>query len=188
MIDYYTAEELNQLGFKSIGDNVRISKTTTIYNCNKIRIGSNVRIDNFCVIAISGEATLSIGDYVHISAYNFINGLANIEIENFVTTAPYVRIFSSSDDYSGHYLTNTTVPKHMIGTVSSNVLLKKHTIIGTGSTIIQGVTLEIGTAVAAHSFVNRSTKEFTIVGGVPARFLKIRSREVLELEKRITQK
>ena len=64
MIGYYTGEELSQMGFKKIGKNVKISKTATLYNVSSIKIGNNVRIDNFCVIALSGEGRLSIGNHV----------------------------------------------------------------------------------------------------------------------------
>ncbi|PJJ58987.1 acyltransferase [Hymenobacter chitinivorans] len=184
MIGYYSPEELAELGFAEVGENVKISKTATIYNTGLISIGSNVRIDNFCVIAVSGTSRLRIGSYSHISAFNFINGMGDITLGDFFTTAPYVRIFSSSDDYSGEHMANTMVPREAIGTESAPVVIQKHVLIGTGSTILQGVTLAEGTAVAAHALVTKSTEPFTLVGGVPARKLKDRSRNLLELEKK----
>lgn len=185
MIGYFSDMDLAQLGLGAFGKNVKISKTSTLYNCSNIYIGDNVRIDNFCVIAPSSLAKFVIGNYVHISAYNLMNGMADIELEDFVTMAPYVRIFSSSDDYSGQYMTNAVVPRNLIGTISSKVSVKKHSIIGVGSTILQGVILAEGTAVAGHSFVNKSTDPFTIVGGVPANKIKNRSSNLLDLEKNI---
>src|ERR1051325_6817984 len=128
MIGYFTIEELQQMGFASLGEDVRISKTTTLYNCHKISIGNHVRIDNFCTIAFSGEAELAIGNYVHISSYNFFNGAADLVIEDFVTTAPFVRVFTSSDDYSGATMTGGVVPRDLIGTVSGTVMLQQHVI------------------------------------------------------------
>ena len=184
MISCYSADELAQLGFAEVGENVRISKTATIYNTSSIHIGSHVRIDNFCVIAISGHATLRIGSYSHLSAFNFLNGLGDITLGDFFTSAPYVRIFSSSDDYSGEHMANAMVPREAIGTESAPVLVERHVLIGTGSTILQGVVLAEGTAVAAHALVTKSTEPFTLVGGVPARKLKDRSRNLLALEKK----
>lgn len=183
MIGYYSAEELARLGFAEVGENVRISKTATIYNTGSIRIGSHMRIDNFCIIAMSGAATLRIGNHTHISAFNFMNGLEDITLGDFFTTAPYVRIFSSSDDYSGEHMANAMVPRAAIGTESAPVVAGRHVLIGTGCTILPGVVLAEGTAVAAHALVSRSTEPFTLVGGVPARKLKDRSRRLLELEK-----
>ncbi|GGK57866.1 acyltransferase [Rufibacter glacialis] len=185
MIGYYSEEEINVLGFGAVGKNVKISKTATLYNIPNIYIGNNVRIDNFCVLAISGTGSLRIGNHVQISAFNFMNGMEDVVLEDLTTTAPYVGIFSSTDDYSGNSLTNATVPKEFLGTKSAPVIVRRYSIIGSGSTIMPGVILEKGTAVAAHSFVNRSTKEFTIVGGNPAKFLKERERNLMNLEKNL---
>jgi acetyltransferase-like isoleucine patch superfamily enzyme len=182
MIGSFTKEELLIMGFASIGENVSISKTSTLYNCKNISIGNHVRIDNFCTIAPSGNAKLTIGNYVQISAYSFVNGMGDVTLEDFVTFAPYVRLFSSSDDYSGKTLTNATIPHQYLGTITKPILLKKHSIIGVGSSIMPGVTLGEATAVAGHSFVNQSSEPFTIIGGVPARYIKKRSRILLEKE------
>ena len=66
MNSFYSNEELKQLGLKSFGKNVLISKKCSIYGADKISIGNNVRIDDFCIL--SGK--IVIGNYVHISAYS----------------------------------------------------------------------------------------------------------------------
>jgi acetyltransferase-like isoleucine patch superfamily enzyme len=187
MIGYFSHEELLELGFGSLGENVLISKTSTLYNRKNIFLGNNIRIDNFCVIAPSESAILRIGNYVQISAHSFMNGMGNITLEDFTTFAPYVRLFSSTDDYSGRRLTNVTIPKEYLGTVSGDVVLEKHTIIATGSTIMPGVTLKIGTSVAAHSYVNKDSEPFTIIGGVPAKYIKERKRDLLDFEKKLLE-
>ena len=48
---FYNEIELSQLGLKSYGKNVLISKMSSIYNSPNISIGSNVRIDYFCVLS-----------------------------------------------------------------------------------------------------------------------------------------
>lgn len=182
MIGYYSEEELQELGFGAIGRNVKISKTSTIYNRANVFIGDDVRIDNFCTLAISGSGKLRIGSHVQISAYSFINGLEDVTLHDFVTFAPGVKLFSTSDDYSGQTLTNATIPVKYLGSVSGPIILEKHVIVGVESSIMPGLTLRVGTAVAGHSFVNKSTEEFSIVGGVPAKFIKQRKRDCLDAE------
>ena len=46
--------------------------------------------------------------------------------------------------------------------------------IGARSVILQGVTIGEGAVVAAGSVVSRDVKPYTVVGGVPARFIKNR--------------
>jgi galactoside O-acetyltransferase len=48
MNSFYSESKLKQLGFKSIGKNVLISKKASFYGINRIQIGDNVRIDDFC--------------------------------------------------------------------------------------------------------------------------------------------
>lgn len=183
MVGYFSEAELRELGFGSLGHDVRISKTATLYNRGQIHLGDHIRIDNFCVLAISGSARLSIGNYVHVSAYSFMNGLADISIENFVTLAPYSRVFSSGDDYSGTCMTGAIVPEPYRKTLSAPVQIRRHVILGTGATVLPGVSLAVGTAVGAYSLVKSSTEEFSIVTGVPARKSGMRSKQLLEAEK-----
>ena len=76
MNNFFNEEELNKMGFKSIGKNVLISKKASIYSPEKIKIGDHVRIDDFTIL--SGNIT--IGNYVHISAYVALYGRFGIEI------------------------------------------------------------------------------------------------------------
>lgn len=55
---FYTREELLSLGIKSVGENVYISRKSSFYGCSEISIGSNVRIDDFCIL--SGRVHLGI--------------------------------------------------------------------------------------------------------------------------------
>lgn len=65
MSSFYSTDELSKIGFKHIGNNVLLSKKTSIYGVENISIGDNTRIDDFCIL--SGNIT--IGNYVHIAAF-----------------------------------------------------------------------------------------------------------------------
>ena len=41
--------ELQKMGFKFVGNNVKLSDKCSIYNPSNIEIGSNTRIDDFCI-------------------------------------------------------------------------------------------------------------------------------------------
>ena len=94
-----------------------------------------------------------------------------------------VSIYSSSDDYSGATMTNPMVPREYTGVVHADVYLGRHVIVGSGSVILPGVTLEDGVAVGALSLVTKDCKEFGIYSGNPARRISDRKRDLLELEK-----
>ena len=48
---YLTEQQLLNMGFKSLGQNVKISDKAAIYNCDQIQIGDHSRIDDFCVVS-----------------------------------------------------------------------------------------------------------------------------------------
>jgi galactoside O-acetyltransferase len=71
-------------------------------------------------------------------------------------------------------MTNPTVDEKYKKIKKGDVILRKHTIVGSGCTILPGVTLEFATSVGAHSLVNISSKPFDLLCGSPAKFIKKR--------------
>lgn len=184
MNSYYTQDELQAIGFHSFGDHVLISKKASIYTPEKISIGSHVRIDDFCIL--SGD--ISIGNFVHIGAFSTLFGSHGIEIQDFSGLSSRVTIYSASDDYSGAYLTNPTVPSKYRGLTTGKVTLEKHVIVGAGSLILPKVTLKEGSSIGAMTFISKSTKEWTIYFGCPAKAINNRKRDLLDLEKDLIKK
>lgn len=177
---YLSEKYLKELGFLFIGKNVKISDKASIYNAGQIRIGDNSRIDDFCII--SGSVT--IGRYCHITPMCLIaGGEPGIYMDDFCTLAYGVKVFSQSDDYSGTSMVNSLVPKQYKNETFGSVYLKRQTIIGANSVVFPGVTLEEGCSVGAMSLINKSTEPWGIYVGSPARRIKNRKQDVLELER-----
>ncbi len=175
---YYTKEELNQLGFKHIGKNVKISDKAAIYDHHLISINDHSRIDDFCVV--SGH--VSIGKHIHITPQCLIaGGEKGIVLEDYTTLAYGVKVFSQSDDYSGMTMANSTIPVKYKNEFKKAVTLKQHSIVGAGSVIMPGVTLDTGTSIGAMSLVLEDTSEWSIYAGVPAKRIKERSKKLLLL-------
>lgn len=174
-------EQLLSLGFKSIGNNVRISDKVSIYNPENISLGDNVRIDDFAVLS-AGIGGIDIGSYVHIAVYSSLIGAGTIKIADFANVSSRVSIYSSSDDYSGETMTNPMVANCYKNVYSDDVLIRKHVIIGSGSVILPGVVIGDGVAIGALSLVNKSCEDFSIYAGIPAKFIKQRKKNILELE------
>jgi dTDP-4-amino-4,6-dideoxy-D-glucose acyltransferase len=178
---FYAEEELSRFGFNRLGKNVRISQKASIYNPEEISIGSNVRIDDFCIL--SGKIIL--GSYIHISAYSALYGKFGVTLEDYVTISGRVLIYSQTDDYSGEFMTNPTLPEDLIKVTGGEVIFKKHSIVAAGSIIFPGVTIEEGTAIGGMSLVNKNTEPWKIYAGIPAKPIKDRHRNPLNLEKLI---
>ena len=175
-------EAIEALGFASVGESVQLSDRASFYGAARITLGNNVRIDDFCVLA-AGVGGIVIGDYVHLAVSASLIGSGKITMSDFSGISSRVSIYSSSDDYSGATLTNPTVPSEYAGVTHADVFLGKHVIVGSGSVILPGVTLEEGVAVGALSLVHKRCDAFGIYAGNPARRIKGRKRDLLELER-----
>ncbi|MDX7676382.1 acyltransferase [Aeromonas caviae] len=182
---FLTQEQLVNMGFGSLGTNVLVSDKASIYGANRIHIGSNVRIDDFCVLS-AGEGGVFIGDYVHIAVFSLLIGAGRITISDFAGLSSRVSIYSSNDDYSGNFLTNPTVPVEYTNVTKADVTLGKHVIIGSGSVVLPGITLHDGVAIGSLSLVTKDCEEFGVYIGSPAKKLKNRKNNLLELEKKLT--
>lgn len=182
---FYSEEELNQLGIKSYGNNVLISKKASIYGAEKITIGSNVRIDDFVIL--SGKIT--IGSYAHIANYTALyGGDTGIRMGNYSTVSSRCAIYAISDDYSGMYMTNPMVPHECIRYTCAEVVLKQHVVVGTCCTILPGCILEEGASVGAMSLINRSLESWGIYHGIPCRRMKDRKKDLLQYVEIITNR
>lgn len=176
---YLTKETLLTMGFKAVGRSVKISDKASIYNPETIEIGDHSRIDDFCVV--SGK--VSIGKYCHITPMCLVaGGSPGVTLSDFCTLAYGVKIFAQSDDYSGSTMVNSLVPKRFKKEYLAEVQLERQVIIGAGAVIFPGVTIREGCSIGAMTLVNKSTHSWGIYAGNPARRIKDRKQDLLELE------
>jgi galactoside O-acetyltransferase len=173
-------EALRALPFRKLGRNVMIHARANMIDIENCSIGDNARIDADVTILATGD--VSIGSYVHIGAQCYLAGGAGIVLDDFAGLSQGVKIYSTSDDYSGRRLTNPTVPAAYLGVVRGAVHLGRHAIIGAGTVILPGVAVAEGCAVGALSLMRRSTEPWGVYAGAPARRVAERSRDLLLLE------
>lgn len=181
---YYYSDELTNFGFKSVGENVMIAKSATIVGLSNISLGNNIRIDGQGVIA-ANSGYLEIGNYVHIGSSCYLACSGGITLSDFSGLSQGVRIYSVSDDYSGEALTNPTIPSRFLNLKIDSVILGKHVIIGSGSVVLPGVTICEGSSVGALSLVTKSLPEWGVYVGAPAKKIRNRVKNILDLEKEL---
>lgn len=182
MNSFYSREELDKIGFKYIGEDVSISRKASIYSPEKMTIGNHVRIDDFCIL--SGHIELK--NYIHVAAYSALYGAeAGIYVGDFAGISSRTAVYAASDDYSGEYLSNPTVPNCYRMVQEEKVEIGRHVIIGSCSTIMPGAILREGAAFGAMSFITGVTEPWTINVGIPARTIKKRKKELLKKEKEL---
>jgi acetyltransferase-like isoleucine patch superfamily enzyme len=147
--------------------------------------GSNVRIAPDAVF-ISPE-TIHIGNHVLINEGAWLSAVnTEIRIGNKVMFGPQVGIIAG-DHNSG------TLGRYMIDVEDKRpgddlpVIIEDDVWIGFRATILKGVTVGRGSIVAAGALVIEDVPRYAIVGGVPARVLRMRwsEDEIAEHERRL---
>src|SRR5262249_47476777 len=176
--NYLTPEALSSMPFKCLGEDVMIHERVTLVGIENISIGSHVRIDPEVILLATGP--LTIGCYTHIAPGVFIAAKAGFEMANFANIAHGARIYTINDDYSGEYLMGPTIPLEHLKINAGPVRFEEHANVGAGAIVLPGVTLSEGSVLGALSLLTKSTEPWTIYGGIPARPLKPRRRDVLK--------
>lgn len=184
---WLSIQDLQNMNFKSLGENVLISSTCRIYGAHNISIGSNVRIDDFCVIAsVSGNLTLE--GYNHIASFCYINCNGGVHISAFANMSSRCAIYSATDDFSGNHLIGPTIPSNYTKINFGNVVLGRNSILGTGTTVFPGISIGDYSAIGACSLVNKNIAPHKIAVGIPAKIVKERSLDIIDLENDLLSK
>ncbi len=174
---FCSRKELKNPGIKKFGNNVLISRFARLYSPELIEIGRDVRIDDFCIL--SGD--IKLGSYIHISAYSALYGKFGIEMEDYTGLSPRCTVFSASDDFSGEYLIGPMIDKKYTNVIGGKVLIKKYSQLGCNCVILPSVTINEGVAVGAMSLIIQDLEPWKIYVGVPTRYIKERSKGLLNV-------
>ena len=181
---FFSENELADIGFKFLGRNVSISRKSSIYSPDKISIGSNVRIDDFCLLS----GNICIGSYIHIAAYTSLcGGSAGIYIDDFANISRKIEIFAVSDDFSGESMSNPMIPDSYKNIVNAPVHIGRHVIVGSSSVVLPGVSIGEGAVLGALSLAKDNLAEWTINAGIPCRKIRDRSRGLLALHEKFKE-
>ena len=148
-------EGVNPRGF-SCGCGVRISAGA------RIIIGQTAK----------GLGELTIGDEVFMNHHSFIDCHVAIAIGDRVMVGPYAYIADFDHD-----IRVVDGPVIRSATVGEPVRIGSHVWVGAHSVVLKGVTIGEGAVIAAGAVVVKDVPAMAVVGGVPARFLRYRTKE-----------
>lgn len=139
-----------------------------LYRWAGVEIGSNIEL--FCGIKIYGNGRLVIKDKVFIGQdVTFLidkNGSIILEESSVVSARSTLSTGFHPITPNGERIVSR------LGTCS-NIILKKGSAVLTGSIILPGVTIGEKALVAAGAVVAKNVEARTLVGGVPARLIKV---------------
>lgn len=108
---------------------------------------------------------VEVGDHVWIGPYTLLEGSTDrLKIGNFVSIDAGVMIYTH--DSTKYYVSGGKSPF-----AKGPVTVGDYTVIGTMSMVACGVSIGSHCVIGAHSFVNQSVPDYSIVAGVPARII-----------------
>lgn len=131
-----------------------------------VRIGKHSSIHYGCQFYRPGG--VSIGDNCVIGHCCFLDGRKGIEIHDNVSIAGETAIFTLQHDPQSS----------SFAAVGGPVVVEDYVFTGSRATILPNVTVGKGAGIAACAVVTKDVDEYTIVGGVPARKIGERNRDL----------
>ncbi len=177
-MSYLSLDELNDIGFYSIGKNVKISSKSSIYSPETISIGNNVRIDDFCVLS----GNIFISNNVHLSTHVSLTAtFEQLSVGEGSTISYGSKLFTASDDFGGDYMFNPTYNQDQRNVFHAPITIGKFVAIGALCTVMPGSYLGSGAAVGAMSLVKGHLEPWNIYIGTPARILRKRNEGLLDI-------
>lgn len=151
-------------------------------DAGNLKLGAHSQIDDF-VFCNTGSGC-DIGRNVHIASFCSIIGGGELVMEDFSGLSAGCRIITGSDDFTGPYLTNPTVPPAYTNVRHGNIRICRHAVLGTNVVVFPGVTIGEGAAVGAGGIVRKNLEPWTIYAGTnPKPVGKRDTQAILALEK-----
>ena len=133
---------------------------------NVFRIGLPKDSIIYCGCRFFGPEGVKIGNHSIIGDHAFLDGRSGLTIGDNVNIAGEVRIYTLEHDPESATFAAKGGP----------VLINDRAYIGTRVTILPGVVIGEGSVVASGAVVTKDVEPWTIVGGVPAKFIRARPR------------
>lgn len=152
-------------------NNIRFEQGIRIESPNNVQIGSNSYIGLDCKIYASEFSKIIIGSNVTFNSNVMINarGKGNIIIGDNVLIGPNSVLRSNN-----HVFKTRDIPIIRQGMTEGEIKIEDDVWICSNSVILPNCKIGKGSIIAAGAVVTADIKEYSIFGGIPAKFLKKR--------------
>lgn len=118
-------------------------------------------------VNVSNPYNLSVGENSGLGINAYLSCVAEVSIGDRVLMGPDVMIFTSDHNWCG--IDKTYFNK---GMSEAPVIIEDDVWIGARSIILKGIKVGKGATIAAGSVVTKDVESMSVVGGVPAKFIK----------------
>lgn len=192
-----TARLIQKYGFGSCGERVKIGENVEIVGFpGNIHLGKRVVIgDGARLVCTDEQSSIVIGPSTVIQPRAILEtgpgGRIELGLKNSVNpfcvlygygglkTGEYVRIATHTVIIpANHVFDDPETPITRQGLSKKGITIGNDVWIGCNCSILDGVHIADGCVIAAGSVVNRNVQANSVVGGVPAKLLKIRGQKV----------
>lgn len=131
-----------------------------------VKIGVDSKVCSSTKFTGNGKIFIGNGTWVGLDGIILSSGNAKVIIGNNVDIAPLTFIGTGTHEIN-------TCGKRVAGFgINNDVIIGDGTWIGARATILPGVTIGKMCMIAAGSVVTKNVPDYTMVGGVPAKFIK----------------
>jgi len=120
-------------------------------------------------VRISFSRKISMGNWVAINSGTYIDGGGGLTIGDNVMIGPNCVITTR-----GHTYDDKSIPMRCQQVSSSPIIIGDDVWVGGNVTILGGVKIGDGSVIAAGSVVTSDVPQYVIVGGIPARLIRVR--------------
>ena len=136
---------------------------------SRVQLGEHVRLGDGVFFETAGDGRITVGEDVRINTGTLIASHALITIGDDVLIGEYVSLRDAN-----HGTADMAMPIRQQPHEARPIVIEGGAWIGRGVCILGGVTLGSGAVVAANSVVTKDVPSQAIVGGVPARLIRMR--------------
>ena len=152
-----------------LGKDVVFEAGVLIFHPENIEIGDDVYIGHGAILKGYYKNKMVIGSGTWIGQQCFFHSAGGLTIGQNVGIGPVVKIITS-------YHEGKDIAKPILHTpiIFKPVVIEDAADIGIGSVILPGVTVGKGAQVGAGAVVSNDVEPYTVVAGVPARFIRRR--------------
>ena len=147
------------------GSIIRRKARLDIIPSKKITVGVKSIIEDYAIIN-NGMGDVIIGDYTHVTSR--VKLVGPVTLGNYVTLGSNVQVTGLTHNYL-----DVTCPIAKQGVTPNRTIIEDDVWIGGNSCINQGITIGTHCIVAAGRVVTKSVPPYSVVGGNPARILKL---------------
>jgi acetyltransferase-like isoleucine patch superfamily enzyme len=160
---YVVISKLPHSRFGEVFNWIRVWYLADVLKVLQGRSGGHFQND----VYISNANNVQIGVNCHINEHVFIQGAC---IGNYVMIAPYVSILSSNHNHQ-----RIDIPMVLQGEIKNIIpMIDDDVWIGRNAVIFPGVRVGRGSIIGAGAIVNKDVLPGSVVGGVPARLIRMR--------------